>query len=104
MYNITVRDQYSPAVVTVPANMLSIEISRLSDNGTSIITNREYTVTVSAISDQGMSYPSDPIVVSKLHTGVPTHICIIVTEMYIRTVDTITLVNILYAYYLQLCI
>ena len=58
-------DQYSPAIVTVPANMLSVEISELSDNDTSIVTNREYTITVSAISDQGTSYPSDPVVVSK---------------------------------------
>ena len=62
MYNITVRDQYSPAVVTVPANMLSVEFPY---NGTSIVANREYTITVSAISDQGTSYSSDPVVVSK---------------------------------------
>ena len=65
MYNITVLDQYSPAIVTVPANMLSIEIRQFPDNGTSIVANREYTITVSAISDQGTSYPSDPVVVSK---------------------------------------
>ena len=58
-------DQYSPASVTVPANMLSVEISEFPDNGTSIVANREYTITVSAISDQGTSYPSDPVVVSK---------------------------------------
>ena len=74
MYNITVRDQNSPAVVTVPANVLSVEFPY---NGTSIVANREYNITVSAISDQGMTYPSDPVVVSKLHTGVPTYICII---------------------------
>ena len=66
MYNITVMDQYSPASVTVPANMSSVEISKFPDNGTSIVANREYTITVSAISDQGTSYPSDPVVVSKL--------------------------------------
>ena len=65
MYNVTVMDQYSPAIVTVPANMLSVEISRLSDNGTSIVANREYNITVSAISDQGISCPSDPVVVGK---------------------------------------
>ena len=65
MYNITVMDQYSPAVVTVPANMSSVEISQFPDNGTSIIANREYTITVSAKSDQGMSYPSDPVVVGE---------------------------------------
>ena len=65
MYNITVMDQYSPAIVTVPANMSSVEISELSDNGTSIVANREYTITVSAIMNDGISYPSDPVVVSK---------------------------------------
>lgn len=63
MYNITVMDQYSPAIVTVPANMSSVEISQFPYNGTSIVANREYTITVSAISDQGTSYPSDPVVV-----------------------------------------
>ena len=65
MYNITVMDQYSPASVTVPANMSSVEISQFPDNGTSIVANREYTITVSAISDQGTSYPSDLITTSK---------------------------------------
>ena len=64
-YSITVMDQYSPASVTVPANMSSVEISEFPDSGPSIITNREYTITVSAISDQGTIYPSDPVVVSK---------------------------------------
>ena len=61
--NITVMDQYSPAIVTVPANMSSVEISEFPYNGTSVVANREYTITVSAISDQGTSYPSDPVVV-----------------------------------------
>ena len=65
MYNITVMDQYSPASVTVRANMSSIEISEFPDNGTSIVANREYTITVSAVSDQETSYHSNPIVVSK---------------------------------------
>ena len=65
MYNITVMDQYSPASVTVPANVLSADISELPDNGTSIVANREYTITVSAISDHEYSYPSDPVVFSK---------------------------------------
>lgn len=65
MYNITVMDQYSPASVTVSANMSFVEISEFPDNGTSIVANREYNITVSAISDQGTSYPSDPVVVSK---------------------------------------
>ena len=65
MYNITVMDQYSPASVTVPVNMSSVEISEFPDNGTSIAANREYIITVSAISEQGISYPSDPITVSK---------------------------------------
>ena len=63
--NITVMDQYSPASVTVPANMSSVEISEFPHNGTSIVANREYTITVSAISDQGTSYPSDPVVAGK---------------------------------------
>ena len=65
MYKITVMAQYSPAIVTVPANMLSVEIHQFPDNGTSVVTNREYTITVSAIS-QGRSFPSDPVVISKL--------------------------------------
>ena len=65
MYNVTVIDQYSPAIITVPANMLSVEISQFPDNGTSIAANREYTITVSAVSDQGTSYPSDPVTISK---------------------------------------
>ena len=64
-YNITVMDQYSPASVTVPANMLSVEISEFPDNGTGIVANREYTITVSARSDRGTIYSSDPVVVSK---------------------------------------
>ena len=66
MCNITVMDQYSPAIVTVPANMPSVEISEFPYNGTSIVANREYTITVSAISDQGTSYPSDPVVIGKI--------------------------------------
>ena len=59
-------DQYSPASVTVPANMLSVELHQNpADNTISIVANREYTITVSAISDQGTIYPSDSIVVSK---------------------------------------
>ena len=65
MYNITVMDQYSPAIVTVPANMSSVEISQFPYNGTSIVANREYTITVSAISDQGISCTSDPVVVGE---------------------------------------
>ena len=65
MYNITVRDQSS---VTVSANMSSVEFPY---NGTSIVANREYNITVSAISDQGTGCPSDPVVVGKFHTGVP---------------------------------
>ena len=65
MFNIIVMDQYSPAIVTVPANMLFVEISELLDNGTSIVANREYNITVSGINDQGISCPSDPVVVGK---------------------------------------
>ena len=67
MYSITIMDQYSPAIVTVPANMLSVEFPY---NGTSIVANRKYNITVSAISDQRISYPSDPVVVGKFHTCV----------------------------------
>ena len=49
--------------------MSSVEISEFPDNGTSIVANREYTITVSAISDQGTSYPSDPVVVSKSYVS-----------------------------------
>ena len=65
MYNITVMDQYSPAIITVPANISSVEISRFPDNGTSIVYNRNYTITVSAVSDQGTSYPGDSVTISK---------------------------------------
>ena len=58
-------DQYGPASITVPANMSSVEISEFPDNSTNVVANREYTITVSAISDQGTSYPSDPVVVGK---------------------------------------
>ena len=65
MYNTTVMDQYSPASVKVPANMSSVEISQFPDNDSSIVANKYYTITVSAISDQGTSYPSDPVTISK---------------------------------------
>ena len=58
-------DGYNSVNVTVPANMSSVEISEFPDNGTSIVANGEYTITVSAISDQGKSYPSDSTTVSK---------------------------------------
>ena len=70
-------DQYSPAIITVPANMSSVEISQFPDNGTSIVVNREYTITVSAISDQGTSYPSDPVTISKYSVVVTITIRII---------------------------
>ena len=63
MYSITVTDQYSPASVTAPVNKLSVGISEFPGNGTSIVANREYTITVSAVSDQG--YPSYPTVIGK---------------------------------------
>ena len=75
MYNITVMDQYNSASVTVPANMSSVEISEFPDNGTSIVANREYTITMSAISDQGTSYPGDAVVVSKLSCIFTHYIC-----------------------------
>ena len=76
MYNITVMDQYSPANVTVPANMSSAEISQFPDNGTSVVANRQYTITVSAISDQGISYPSDVVGIGKF---LCTYVCICVS-------------------------
>ena len=81
MYSITAMDQYSPASVTVPANMLFVEISEFPDNGTSIVANKEYTITVSAISDQGTSYPSDPVVVSELSWVFMHYICTYVYTM-----------------------
>ena len=65
MYSITVMDRYSPAIITVPANMSSVEISQFPDNGTSIVANKEYTIIVSAISAQGTKYPSDSVTISK---------------------------------------
>ena len=67
MYNITVMDQYSPASVTVPASMSSVELYQFpaDKNTISIVAKREYTITISAISDQGANYPSDPVTISK---------------------------------------
>ena len=79
MYNITVMDQYSPASVTVPANMSSVEISQFPDNGTSIVANREYNITVSTIT-QGRSYISEPFIFSK---ELCTYICVF-THMYLN--------------------
>ena len=62
-YEITVMDQYSPASITTYGS--SIVIRRFFYNGTSIVANRVYNITVSAISDARESYPSDPIIVSK---------------------------------------
>ena len=83
MYNITVMDQYSPAIVTVPANMSSVEISQFSYNGTRVVANREYNITVSAISDQGTSCPSDPVVVGEF-TYVDKYICRTWVHTYIQ--------------------
>ena len=88
MYNITVMDQYSSAIVTVPANMSSVEISQLSDNDT-VVANREYTIIVSATSYQGTSYPSDPVVVvSKCSVSTLLYtIILLVSEMCIYAVQ-----------------
>ena len=77
-------DQYSPASVTVPANMLSVEMSEFTDSGTIIVANRQYTITVSAISDQGTSYPSDPVVVSKssYYMCAVCHTCVSTSTVY----------------------
>ena len=64
-YNIIVMDQYCPAIVKVPTNISSVNISDLFDNDTSIVAKRVYTITVSAIADQGIGYPSSPVIVSK---------------------------------------
>ena len=74
MYNISVMDQHSPTIVTVPANMSSVEFLY---NGTSIVVNREYTITVSAISDQGISYTSNAIVIGEFYCilSMYTYIC-----------------------------
>ena len=54
--------------------MSSVEISQFPYNGTSIVVaNREYTITISAISDQGTSYPSDPVVVGEFHVTTQTY-------------------------------
>ena len=84
MYNITVMDQYNSASVTVSANMSSVEISEFPDNGTSIVANREYNITVSAISDQGTGYPSDPVVVSKssYYMCAVCHTCVSTSTVY----------------------
>ena len=63
-YNITVTDLDSSASVTTPANMSSVEISEFPGNFT-IVADTNYTITVSAITDQGRIYPSDPVVISK---------------------------------------
>ena len=52
----------NPIILTVPANMSSVEISKYGNN---IVANREYYITVSAISDQGTSYPGYPVVVGE---------------------------------------
>ena len=51
-------DQNSPTSVTVSTDMLSIEFHQFS-------ADNKYNITVSAISDQGISYPSGPVVISK---------------------------------------
>ena len=84
MYKITVMNQYSPASVTVLANMSSVELTKSVN---SIVANREYTITVSAISDQGTSYPSEPVVVSKffyIANYMGTYSCITTNISYIK--------------------
>lgn len=65
-YKITVMDQYSPAYVTVSAYQSSEILDIFPGNGTRVVANRVYTITVSVISEEGRSYPSNPVVVSKL--------------------------------------
>ena len=61
------KNKSAIANVTVPANMLnfSVEIRKFSSGNISIVANRKYNITVTAISDQRTSYPSAPVVVSK---------------------------------------
>ena len=75
MYNITVMDHYNSSNIVVSADMSSVEISEFPDNRASIVANREYNITVSAISDEGTNYPSDPIVVSKLSCSYVCTVC-----------------------------
>ena len=80
-------DRYSPAIITVPANMSSVEISKFPDNGTKIVNNRKYTITVSAVSDQGTSYPSDPVTISKyLQLSEYTYVAICYVHTYVAII------------------
>ena len=45
--------------------MLSVEISEFPDNGTRVVPNRVYNITVSAIDDVGLSNSNDSVTVSK---------------------------------------
>ena len=56
-------DQYRSASVTVSHFRSSIEI--YSFNGTRVVANTEYVITVTALGVTTSSYPSDPVVVSK---------------------------------------
>ena len=69
MYNVSLMDQYGATIVTVPANVSSIHISELPDSSTDIVADKEYTITVSAISDHEYSFPSNPVVVSKFYVS-----------------------------------
>ena len=85
MYEITLMDQYSSPSEMVSADLLSIE---LTNSYSSIVVNREYTITVSAISDQEISYPSDPVVVSKffyIAIYMCTYSCITTNMSYIAS-------------------
>ena len=64
--------------------MSSVEISEFPGNGTSIVANREYIITISAISDQGTSYPSDPVVSKSTCTYMYVNICTYVYCSYIQ--------------------
>ena len=97
-------DQYSPAIVTVPTNVLSVEFPY---NGTSIVANREYNITVSAINDQGISCSSDPVVVGKCSYKYMCIFCDLASEnqSYVFTPIHITNIHIypFYCSYVCMC-
>ena len=74
-YEITVKDQYKPATLTTHGS--PIQIRRFPSNGTSVVANRVYNITVSPISYARKSYPGDSIIVSKfscIRTMLASHI------------------------------
>jgi len=60
-------DMYKPASETTFGSSRSIELSLFSSNGTRVVANRIYNITISAIGNGRIRYPSDPIIVSKFY-------------------------------------